>query len=172
MKTNESYRKAIKCIITMTLYFVWPSLLKFILNLLGIDTNEILQFISNIILLVIIMLIYLGDLKSSLNKISFKKMSYLFISLVIVQMLTNLISILILGVNEHISYGGLIPTSLEKWPVLVGISLMVIYPILETLVFNKSLKDIINGKWTFILSSSLFFLLVKLIVLKLFLLII
>ena len=162
MKTNETYRKAIKTIITVTLYFVWPSLIKFILNLFNLQTNGILQFISNIILLVIIMLIYLKDLKNSLNKLSFKKMSYLFISLVIVQVLTNLISVLILGVDNHIKYNGLLPTTLEKWPALMGITIALIYPTLETLVFSKSLKDIINNKWIFIVSSSLFFWLVNL----------
>lgn len=162
MKTNEIYRKAINTIITLTLYFVWPSLTKFILNLFNLQTNGILQFISNIVLLVVITLIYLKDLKNSLNKLSFKKMSFLFISLVIVQVITNLISVLILGVDNHIKYNGLLPTTLEKWPVLMGITIALIYPTLETLVFSKSLKDIINNKWIFILSSSLFFLLVNL----------
>lgn len=161
-KLKESYRKAIKSIITITLYFIWPTVLKFILKLFGIETNEIFSFISNIILLIIIMLIYFKDLKCSLNKMPFKKMLYLFVSLVIVQILTNLISITILGVNDHRTYGGIMPSSLEKWPLLVGLSLVIVYPILETLVFNKSLKDVINNKWAFIFSSSLFFWLVNL----------
>ena len=127
------------------------------------EVNEIFSFISNIILLIIIMLIYLGDLKNSLDKLSLKKMSCLFIILVIVQVLTNLLSVTLIGVDNHSAYGGIMPSSLGKWPVLVGTSIAIIYPILESLVFNKSLKDIINGKWTFIVCSSLFFWLVNIL---------
>lgn len=161
-KINDIYIRAIRSVIVVTLYFIWPSLISSLLNIFNIDSNEILQFIGNIMLLVIILFIYRKDILFSMNNLSSKKMVRLFIALVVVQVLTNLLSILILGVDNHTNHVGLLPTSLEKWPVLVGISMTVIYPILESLIFNKSLKDVINNTWAFILCSALFFWLVNL----------
>lgn len=162
-KINDIYSKMMKTIIVITLYFIWPSVIKFINNIVNINPNEIVTFACNIVLLVIIVLIYLKDIISSLNNISIKKLICLFLSLIGVQILTNLISIAIIGVDNRYTYGGLLPAYLEKWPVLMGISVAIIYPILETLVFNTSLKDIINSKWTFIICSSLFFWLVNIL---------
>ena len=162
-KINNIYKKAIRSIIVVTLYFIWPTLINYLLNIFNVHSNEILKFIGNIMLLVIVMFIYRKDILSSLNNLSFKKMLRLFIALMVVQILTNLLSVLILGVDNHTNHVGLLPTSLEKWPVLVGISMTVIYPILETLIFNKSLKDVINNTWAFIFCSALFFWLVNLL---------
>lgn len=162
-KINNIYKKAIRSIIVVTLYFIWPTLINYLLNIFNVHSNEILKFIGNIMLLVIVMFIYRKDILSSLNNLSFKKMLRLFIALMVVQILTNLLSVLILGVDNHTNNVGLLPTSLEKWPVLVGISMTVIYPILESLIFNKSLKDVINNTWAFIFCSALFFWLVNLL---------
>ena len=160
-KINDIYSKMMKTIIVITLYFIWPSVIKFITNIVNINPNEIVTFVCNIILLIIVVLIYIKDIIQSLSKISIKKLICLFLSLIGVQILTNLISVAIIGADQHYANSGLLPAYLEKWPVLMGISIAVIYPILETLVFNKSLKDIINSKWAFILCSSLFFWLVN-----------
>ena len=162
-KINNIHKKAIRSIIVVTLYFIWPTLINYLLNIFNVHSNEILKFIGNIMLLVIVMFIYRKDIVSSLNNLSFKKMLRLFIALMVVQILTNMLSVLILGVANHTNHVGLLPTSLEKWPVLVGISMTVIYPILETLIFNKSLKDVINNTWAFIFCSALFFWLVNLL---------
>lgn len=162
-KINDFYIKAIRTIIVVTLYFIWPTIISFLFNIFNIGSNEILQFIGNILLLIIIVFIYRKDIMVSANNLSLKKLLRLFILLMIVQVLTNLISVSILGVDKHIDHIGLLPASLDKWPVLVGISVAIIYPILETLVFNKSLKDVINNTWAFILCSSLFFWIVNLL---------
>ena len=162
-KINDIYTKAMKTILVITLYFIWPTIIKFISNIININPNELITFVCNIILLIIVVLIYQKDIISSLNKIKVKKLICLFLSLVGVQILTNLISVAIIGVNNHYTYRGLLPAYLDKCPILMGISTAIIYPILETLVFNKSFKDIINSKWTFIICSSLFFWLVNIL---------
>ncbi len=163
LKINDFYMKAIKTIIVVTLYFIWPTIISFLFNIFNIGSNEILQFIGNILLLIIIVFIYRKDIMISANNLSLKKLLRLFILLMIVQVLTNFISVSILGVDKHIDHIGLLPASLDKWPVLVGISVAIVYPVLETLVFNKSLKDVINNTWAFILCSSLFFWIVNLL---------
>ena len=160
-KINDIYTRLTKTILVITLYFIWPSVITFITNIVNINPNEIVTFACNVILLIIVVLIYIKDIIQSISKISIKRLICLFLSLIGVQILTNLISVAIIGVNAHYTNSGLLPAYLEKWPVLMGISIAVIYPILETLVFNKSLKDIINSKWAFILCSSLFFWLVN-----------
>lgn len=162
-KINDIYTRLTKTILVITLYFIWPSVIKFITNIVNINPNEIVTFACNVILLIIVVLIYIKDIIQSISKISIKRLICLFLSLIGVQILTNLISVAIIGVNAHYTNSGLLPAYLEKWPVLMGISVAVIYPILETLIFNKSLKDIINSKWAFILCSSLFFWLVNIL---------
>ena len=162
LNTNESYKKIIKCIITVSLYFIWPFLIKLLINLLNIKENILLLFICNLVLLCIILLIYSRNLFNSLNKLSLKKIFYLFVALLIVQLLTNLISVFILGINNYKISCGILPQSLEKWPVLFAINLVCVYPILESFVFSKSLRDVINDKWAFIICSALFFWIVNL----------
>ena len=162
-KINDSYKKVINAILVVTLYFIWPSLTKFIVNIFNGQVNEVHTFVSNIILLIIIFMIYHKSIFSSLKKISLKKLLCLFGALVLVQMLTNLLSITIIGVKNHSTYGGLLPDFLNNYPVLAIISLVMIFPIVESITFNKTLRDIINSKWTFIICSSLFFWLVNLL---------
>lgn len=162
-ENNEYYTKATKTLITVILYFIWPSFCNFIFSIFGIKVNEIGTFISNIILLCIIISIYLKDIYLSLRKISIKKIIFLLISLIIVQIFTNLLSVSILGLKNHDSHCGLLPDYLNNWPILMGISIVGIYPILESLVFSKVLKDVINCKWVFIICSSLFFWLVNIL---------
>lgn len=160
---NDKINKYIRAIITVTLYFIWPTITSNLLNILKVDKNPYGNFVCYLILLVIIVSMYFKDIKSSMEKISLKKNIYLFLILTVVQISTNLLSVTIIGVNNHSSYGGLLPSYLDKWPVLMGFCIAVYYPIVESLVFNKTLKDIINSKWAFIICSSLFFWLVNLV---------
>ena len=160
---NDNINKIIKAIITVTLYFIWPTITRNIFELLKINKSAMGDFTSYLILLIIIVSIYFKDIISSLRKISLKKNICLFLSLSVVQILTNLLSVTIIGLDNYSSYGGLLPSFLNNWPVLMGISIVIYYPIVETLVFNKTLKDIINSKWAFIFCSSLFFWLVNLL---------
>ena len=162
-KINETYQKAINAILIVTLYFIWPTITKLVVSLFGYKVNQVCTFSSNIVLLMIIVIIYRKELLNSLRKLSLKKMIFLFVSLVIVQVLTNMLSIAIIGVNNHNTYGGLLPAYLKSYPVLARISLVIIYPVVESIVFSKTLKDIINTKWAFIICSSLFFWLVNLL---------
>ncbi|MBQ9318535.1 MAG: CPBP family intramembrane metalloprotease [Bacilli bacterium] len=162
-KINEKYKNAINAIIAVTLYFIWPSLTKYFVNMLNGQVNELYTFISNIILLIILFIIYHKNILSSLKKISLRRILYLFGIIVVVQMITNLLSVALIGVKNHNTYGGLLPDFLKNYPVLAIMSLVIIFPIVESITFNKTLRDIINSKWAFIICSSLFFWLVNLL---------
>ena len=162
-KKNENNTKEIRSIFIITLYFIWPSIISIFLNKFNTQSDEITKFILNTLLLIFIVLTYRKEVLNNLKKISFKNIIFLFISLMIIQVLTNLISVLILGVDKHIINSGLLKEYLNNQPLLASFSLILIYPIIETLVFNKSLKDIINNKWAFIICSSLFFWFVNLL---------
>ena len=117
-------------------------------------------------MLIIVFLIYFNDIVTSLkdlSKKSIKKMLILLLSLIIVQVATNTLSVSIIGVNNHYYNNGILSNYLDKWPILMSINMIIYYPIVETLVFSKTLKDIINGKWVFIVCASLFFWLVNLL---------
>ena len=162
-KLNDNFTKIIKAIIAIVLYFIWPTITSYVLHFFKLDSSSIGSFLFYFILFISIVTIYLKDIVSSFPKLSLKKMLCLFFVLTIVQILTNLLSVSIIGVDNHSNYGGLLPTYLAKWPILMGISISIFYPVVETLIFCKTLKDIINSKWAFILCSSLFFWLVNLL---------
>ena len=161
-KENNLYIKIVRGISLVSLYFIWPSLNKFIANSFNINSVELWNFSSNFVLLLIILFIYHREIIADFNKISYRKIGILFLILIGVQLLFNSISVMFLGVEGHSAYGGLLSTYLSKWPVLIGISLVVIYPIVETIIFSKTFKDVINNKWIFIFCASLFFWLVNL----------
>lgn len=160
---NDNFNKIIKAIVTITLYFIWPTIISKVLIFLGMDNNSYGVFIGNFLLFVMLFTIYYKDIVFSLKKHSIKRNIYLLIFLIVVQILTNLISVSIIGDNNYSSYVGVLPTYLEKWPIIMMINMVIYYPVVESLVFSKTFKDTINNKWTFIICSSIFFWLVNLL---------
>lgn len=159
---NDNINKIIKAIITITLYFIWPTIISKTLNIFGMGKNSYGTFIGNMLLFVIFFAIYYKDIIFSIKKQSIKKNICLLLVLIVVQILTNLISVSIVGMDNYSSYVGVLPSFLNKWPILMTINMVIYYPVVESLVFSKTFKDTVNNKWTFIICSSLFFWLVNL----------
>lgn len=164
-KINYKKINIIKTFTVILLYFFWPTLSSFILNSFNVVMNHktIFTLCFNLILFVIIVLMYHKELIKSLKELkdnykkSIKNILYLLISIVITQILTNSISLLVLGVDNKIMNTSALFNYLNTLPLLMGMMMVIYYPIVETVIFSKILKSIINNKWLFIILSSLFF---------------
>lgn len=140
--------------------FVIPSYIYIGLN--TIISNEIVcELLSNTIFIIILYIVYFKDLNKEFKtykkklsnnlKIGFK---YYFVGLGLM-LISNLIINLAIGnisANET-----LVREMLYSNPVYTLISIIIIAPITEEIIFRKSLMPLIKNKWIYALSCGLLF---------------
>lgn len=149
------------------LYFFWPTILKAFWETFGGGKNVnvgmiIYNLIGYAILVVILFLIYQKSLKEEwkIFKKSLKKniigiLKYtilLFVSIIVTKMLINSVFHVEAIENETQLLGNFADS-----PIWTAILLIVYYPIVEVIVFQKTIKQVIKNEWLFIIISSLFF---------------
>ena len=144
-------------------YFLWPQLINVIKELFNHSFDSILEFVSNLILIVGLIYIYRNDLKNYLK--DFKKnakrnilMILIFSILIIVLVpIINLLINSIFKIDGGTSNDNSLLESFKNNPFRIGLMTIIYYPIVEEIVFEKTLKDVISNKWLFMVLSSLFF---------------
>lgn len=144
-------------------YFLWPQLINVIKELFNHSFDSILEFVSNLILIVGLIYIYRNDLKNYLK--DFKKnakrnilMILIFSILIIVLVpIINLLINSIFKIDGSTSNDNSLLESFKNNPFRIGLMTIIYYPIVEEIVFEKTLKDVISNKWLFMVLSSLFF---------------
>ncbi len=165
MKKNIKY---IKFVVALSLFF-FGSLLKYIPVLIfNIDTktmssstNIALTTFSNLISFVILVLMYrkniikgIKDLKKKKYKPLLDGFNYWFIGLMVMVISTTLISFISGGgtsTNEES-----VKTALESsW--LAILSVCILAPVIEELVFRQGFKEIFKNKWTYLITSGVLF---------------
>ena len=154
-----------KNIITIALYFFLPAILFSIVDILNITLqNKIIGKLSlDLVLFIMIIFMYRKDLHISLVNIkdnfnkSIKNILILFVSIIVTQVLVNTLSLIILGDSDKIINSSALVKYLKDYPLLMTLMMVIYYPIIETIIFSKIFRDIIDNKWMFIIISSLFF---------------
>jgi len=144
-------------------YFLWHQLINVIKELFNHSFDSILEFVSNLILIVGLIYIYRNDLKNYLK--DFKKnakrnilMILIFSILIIVLVpIINLLINSIFKIDGGTSNDNSLLESFKNNPFRIGLMTIIYYPIVEEIVFEKTLKDVISNKWLFMVLSSLFF---------------
>lgn len=144
-------------------YFLWPQLINVIKELFNHSFDSILEFVSKLILIVGLIYIYRNDLKNYLK--DFKKnakrnilMILIFSILIIVLVpIINLLINSIFKIDGGTSNDNSLLESFKNNPFRIGLMTIIYYPIVEEIVFEKTLKDVISNKWLFMVLSSLFF---------------
>lgn len=162
---TKDNNKLLLSLIVILFYFAWPQIVNAIKSILAIgDANDfVFGIISNLALISILIYIYRKDLKNYV--LNFKKnlkKSLLIIGLfsiisIILVPLVNSIVINVLNINEITANDNSLFASFEKSPLLIAFMTIIYYPIVEEIVFEKTLKDVIKSKWLFIILSSIFF---------------
>lgn len=162
---TKDNNKLILSLIVILFYFAWPQIVNAIKSILAIgDTNDfVFGIVSNLALISILVYIYRKDLKNYISnfKKNFKK-SLLIIGLfsilsIISVALVNSIVINVLNINEVTANDNSLFASFEVYPLLISFMTIIYYPIVEEIVFEKTLKDVIKSKWLFIILSGVFF---------------
>ncbi len=151
------------------LYLLFTNIPVIFMYLLGIDYNKFNQtikilymFICNIIVMTIIISIYhktlIKDFKNFFNKNIFNNLENAFkywLLGFIVMVVSNLI---LTAITEGIaSNEEAVRTLIKAAPIYMFFDVSIYAPLMEELIFRKSIRDITDRKWLYILTSGLIF---------------
>ena len=148
------------CILSFLGLLLFSDLLQIILNLV-IKNTMICSIISNIFLIVFLYLLYLKDLndEAKIYKKDFKKifgtsLKYYILGFMGMIFFNILISIFLGGISSNEEQ---VREMLFNSPFITMISISIIAPITEELIFRKSLQPVIKNKWLYIVVSGVLF---------------
>ncbi len=157
MKENKLF----KTLFSVLFYLFWSVFLQLPLNLFNIRLSSnmmaLYEFVFTFLLLILIFMMYKQEL---IKEFKFnKKIKYIFINTVAIFMImgiSNMISYSILGDNvvSKVNNSGL--SIIDTKNLLMIIRLLVLTPIIEELVFRKSVRTVVNNDVFFVIFSGLF----------------
>ena len=157
MKENKLF----KTLFSVLFYLFWSVFLQLPLNLFNIRLSSnmmaLYEFVFTFLLLILIFMMYKQEL---IKEFKFnKKIKYIFINTVAIFMImgiSNMISYSILGDNvvSKVNNSGL--SIIDTKNLLMIIRLLVLTPIIEELVFRKSVRTVVNNDIFFVIFSGLF----------------
>lgn len=160
---TDNKNKLALSVLVIGFYFIWPQIVGIVKSLFSNASDLIFNIISNLVLITVLIYIYRKDLKEYIIK--FKKdckkniltiIVYSLISIVVVGILNALVT-QIFKLNNGTINDGLLLKDFAKNPFLIGLITIFYYPIVEEIVFEKTLKDVIPNKCLFIILSGIFF---------------
>lgn len=149
-------------ICVILLYFIWPYFMNAIINMAHIQGELALymQLIADFLLLGLIIFIYSHNLKEDAHKLKTNFKKYATKSLIIFAVglalytISSLIIVTLFPNIESDNTSSLL-NIFNKQPILLFISTVFYYPIIEELVFKRTFKGIINNKWAFIIITAI-----------------
>ena len=148
------------CILSFLGLLIFADLLQIVLNIV-IKNNMVCNVISNIFLIIFIYLMYLKDLnnEAKIYGKDFKKnfgtsFKYYILGFMGMIFFNILISIFLGGISSNEEQ---VRELLFKSPIITMISISIIAPISEELIFRKSLQPVIKNKWVYIVISGVLF---------------
>lgn len=163
MKYTEERKKSINIlffIISLAGMFILPSIFySFISEFLGGGSSS--QFASELLFIVTLILIYYKDLKREFKiyitdiKKNIPIMLKYYVLGIIIMIFSNLIINMIIG--NISSNESAVRESLFSFPVYTMLSIMIVAPLSEELVFRKSISPIIKNKWIYAIVCGLLF---------------
>lgn len=171
-KTFKPIYKYLRFFILIILFFI-SSIFKLIpiyifdldINNLSSSTQSLLTLFSNFILVILSILLYFKDIKKhfiNIKKTKKKKLvimldtsfRYWLIGLAIMVVSNFIIGKLGIGTSANDTS---VINMLESSPIVAGISVILLAPFIEEMVFRMGFKDVLNKKWLFILTSGIIF---------------
>ena len=165
-KKNKKIRteKLVTSLLVILLYFLWPFFIAFVKDLFNINENDLVfGLVCNALFILVLIFVYRNDLKKyalEFNKNKKDKIKiillYSLLSILAVALI-NGFTINILNINQMTANDSSLFASFKLYPMLIGFLTIVYYPIVEEIVFEKTIKDVINSRWLFVILSALFF---------------
>ncbi len=157
MKKEEKNKNSLKSIMIIILYFIFPYLMKF---LSGIKWLTLLFYM---LFALLIIYLYKDTFKNDFKDLKENRKKYIksiLINVVLifaVMILTNALIGILLDIKETSENDYSLLAMFKKSPLALILLTSVYYPLVEGVIFRKSVRDIIDNKWTFIIFSSVFY---------------
>ena len=154
---KEKNKNNLKSIMIIILYFIFPYLMKF---LSGIKWLTLLFYM---LFALLIIYLYKDTFKNDFKDLKENKKKYIksiLINVVLifaVMIITNALIGILLNIKETSENDYSLLAMFKKSPLALILLTSVYYPLVEGVIFRKSVRDIIDNKWTFIIFSSVFY---------------
>lgn len=138
-------------------YFALPYLSSLFIN------SNLANAIISIIFAIVITLIYRKSFANDFKDFSKNKLKYaksILLNLVIILAITiiiNLLLVLVFNITETSENDYSLRTMYKNSPIILLILTALYYPLVEGIVFRKTVREIIDKKWLFIIFSALFY---------------
>ncbi len=157
MKKEEKNKNSLKSIMVIILYFIFPYLMKFLSDI------KWLTLLFYMLFALLIIYLYKDTFKNDFKELKENKKKYIksiLINVVLifaVMIITNALIGILLDIKETSENDYSLLTMFKKSPLALILLTSVYYPLVEGVIFRKSVRDIIDNKWTFIIFSSVFY---------------
>lgn len=162
-------KKIIKNLLILLSYFLYEAIVLIIINALGIDVSKlnfiqknIYLFVIDIIYLVSLVFIYRKELKEDFKDFKENGSGYIFkyaplyLLGVILMGITNALLVKVTGMEMSTNEQN-VRTLIKYYPLYMSFSSVMYAPIVEELIFRKSIKNLFNDNVLFVLMSGLIF---------------
>jgi membrane protease YdiL (CAAX protease family) len=154
---KEQTKNSVIALLIIVLYFVLPYLTSMFLD------SNLANAITSIIFAIVIIFIYrksfINDFKD-FGKNRWKYVKSILLNLVIILTITIIINsllVLVFNITDTSENDYSLRTMYESSPIVLFLLTAIYYPIVEGIVFRKTIKEVIDKKWLFIIFSSLFY---------------
>ena len=162
-------KKIIKNLLILLSYFLYEAIVLIIINALGIDVSKlnfiqknIYLFVIDIIYLVSLVFIYRKELKEDFKDFKENGSGYIFkyaplyLLGVIFMGIANALLVKVTGMEMSTNEQN-VRTLIKYYPLYMSFSSVMYAPIVEELIFRKSIKNLFNDNVLFVLMSGLIF---------------
>ena len=162
-------KKKIKNLLILLSYFLYEAIVLIIINALGIDVSKlnfiqknIYLFVIDIIYLVSLVFIYRKELKEDFKDFKENGSGYIFkyaplyLLGVILMGIANALLVKVTGMEMSTNEQN-VRTLIKYYPLYMSFSSVMYAPIVEELIFRKSIKNLFNDNVLFVLMSGLIF---------------
>lgn len=157
MKEKGKSNVFIKSILVIISYFALPYVISLISKSNMIDT--MLYLLYAFILIFLYKQVFISDFKD-IKKNWKKYLMRMLISIVLIfvsMVLINLIVGVLFNVKEISENDFSLLTTFKENSLVVVLLTCIYYPLVEGIIFRKSVRDIIDNKWFFIMFSAIFY---------------
>lgn len=157
MKEKEKSNVFIKSILVIISYFALPYVIALISKSNMVDM--VLYLLYAFILIFLYKQVFISDFKD-IKKNWKKYLMRMLISIVLIfvsMVLINLIVGVLFNVKETSENDFSLLTTFKENSLVVVLLTCIYYPLVEGIIFRKSVRDIIDNKWFFIMFSAIFY---------------
>lgn len=158
--SDDMKSKLIKTLLIFVGYVFFTSILGILLNFIGINNNITTMFISDLLFTLIVLEVYKKDLQIEFEEYKKRKskLKNILIGVLILFGVNMLLSLVLKMMNPQLSNldnnSESIVQLFELSTIYTFFKTLLYAPVIEELIFKKSIRDIINNDVAFILISS------------------